>query len=525
MNRETSEIVSPRVPAASNRDISEMSQSRVLAAYLGDIRFELVKMLRVPAFMIPTLLFPVMFFLLFGVLLGSARGNGQQAVMAFAGLGVFGAIAPGLFGFGVSLAFEREQGMLIFRQAIPMPSGSYLLARMAMAMLFVGVVSLLMLLLAVFLAHIPLTLSQCVTWWLINVFGVLPFCAIGLFVGSMVSGQAAPAIINLIYIPMAFLSGLWVPLQVLGSVVPALQKLATIWPSYHLLQLSLNALDQGSMGETSTHVYALAGFTLVFFTLAVRRLGGSGIRLFGSPGAAPGFPLRRAVTIGFFWLAVAFIVTGVLNGNAPRAATNTAATSKDATETGKDASAATGANDSGAPVGVAAPDRAVVADFDNGSANTSYGIGFAAHKDGDHCSTASQLDQEIVADGADHSHGALQIKGNVVGDVQYPFCGTAFLPNGSAGTDFDKQPLMDFSRKQTLSFFARGDGQNYTVVLLTPRQGPPAMFQFTPGTDWQEVRVPLNEFAADDMKRVRLIAFGTSKPGTFDFEIDNVRIE
>ncbi|HEX6397545.1 MAG TPA: hypothetical protein VFZ95_08990, partial [Steroidobacteraceae bacterium] len=103
-----------------------MSGSRVLAAYLGDMRFELTKMMRMPMFAVPTLLFPLMFFVLFGVVMGSSRGNGQQSLYSFASFGVLGAMAPGLFGFGVSLAFEREQGMLLFRQAVPMPAGSYL---------------------------------------------------------------------------------------------------------------------------------------------------------------------------------------------------------------------------------------------------------------------------------------------------------------------------------------------------------------------------------------------------------------
>ena len=52
--------------------------------------------------------------------------------------------------------------------------------------------------------------------------------------------------------------------------------MAPIWPSYHLLQLSLGAVDATTMGETATHVAALAGVTVVFFFLAMRRLGGSG---------------------------------------------------------------------------------------------------------------------------------------------------------------------------------------------------------------------------------------------------------
>ncbi len=493
-----------------------MSGSRVLAAYLGDIRFELVKMIRTPAFAVPTLLFPVLFFLLFGVLLGSARGNSQMSLLAFAGLGVFGAIAPGLFGFGVSLAFEREQGLLIYRQAIPMPAGSYLLARMVMAMIFVAIGTLIMMALALFVAHVPLTPLQCVSVFFVNVFGVLPFCAMGLYVGSLISGQAAPAIINLIYIPMAFLSGLWVPLQVLGKV---LQEMAPIWPAHHLLQLSLNAVGAPSVGSTATHVGALAGMTVLLFTLAVRRLGGRGIRLFGAPRARLGFPVRRAITVGLFWIAVGLVIAGVMGGNAPKAAAKTAATSNDAAKSVPDASG------SAALVGVAAPDKPAIADFDGGSANASYGLGFSASDDKMRGGNSSAT-QKLVDGGAEKSRGALEVSGEVGTGIQYPFAGTSFLPNGSPNVEWLEQGLMDYSRKQSLRFFARGDGKDYFVMLMGPAlDAIPAMYGFTAGADWQEVRVPLQNLGGIDLEQVKLISFGTMTPGAFRFQIDDVRVE
>ena len=81
-----------------------MPSGRLWAAYLGEMRFEFVKSLRTPAFAVPTLFFPIMFYLLFGIFLGSMRGNNAMSQYTFATYGVFGAMGPGLFGFGVSLA-------------------------------------------------------------------------------------------------------------------------------------------------------------------------------------------------------------------------------------------------------------------------------------------------------------------------------------------------------------------------------------------------------------------------------------
>ena len=62
--------------------------------------------------------------------MGSMRGNaGHGAVHVRRPTACSAPWRPGLFGFGVSLAFEREQGLLTFKQALPMPPGAYLLAR------------------------------------------------------------------------------------------------------------------------------------------------------------------------------------------------------------------------------------------------------------------------------------------------------------------------------------------------------------------------------------------------------------
>ena len=203
--------------------VNNMSSARLWAAYFGEMRFEFIKSLRTPAFAVPTLLFPIMFYLMFGIFFGSMRGSSNQAVYLFATYGVFGAMGPGLFGFGVSLAIEREQGLLTLKQALPQPPGAYLLARAFMAMLFVAIISIMLTLMAVLVGEVPLTFLQTVQLFAIDVFGALPFCAIGMFVGSMVSGQASPAIVNLIFLPMAFLSGLWVPMQFMPAILGGLR--------------------------------------------------------------------------------------------------------------------------------------------------------------------------------------------------------------------------------------------------------------------------------------------------------------
>jgi ABC-2 type transport system permease protein len=135
-----------------------------------------------------------------------------------------------------------------------------------MAMLFNAIIMVTMIAAAIWAAHLRLDFVQIASLSLINILAALPFCAIGLFIGTLVTGSAAPGFVNLIYLPMMWLSGLFMPLP------KSLQPAAPVWPAYHLLQLSLGALGQPAAGTAWVHVAVLAGLTLALSAVAVNRL-------------------------------------------------------------------------------------------------------------------------------------------------------------------------------------------------------------------------------------------------------------
>jgi len=242
----------------------------LLASYGLEVRYEFIRLLRMPSFAVPTLLFPAMFYVLFGVLMGGhASGDNPMAHYLLATYCVFGVMAPGLFGFGITVATERERGWLALKRVAPMPAGAYLGAKMLMAMLFAFLIFVTLAILSSSLGGVRLLPMQWLELMLLAVFGVLPFCALGLVVGSYASAQAAPAIINLIYLPMAFLSGLWMPLRMLPNMVA---QIAPLWPPYHLSQLTLSVIGQGGDGFHAMHGVVLIVMTVVLFMIAQRRL-------------------------------------------------------------------------------------------------------------------------------------------------------------------------------------------------------------------------------------------------------------
>jgi len=245
------------------------SNWRLIRCYWLEARFEFLRLLRTPAFVLPTLLFPSMFYLLFGVALnGSDAGNTPMSRYMLATYGTFGVMGVALFGFGITIAVERERGFLALKRALPMPPGALLFAKTVMAMTFAAIISLMLAAIAAFLAGVSLAPWQWIMLFVVNILGVIPFAAIGLLIGTCVSGQAAPAVVNLIYLPMSFLSGLWIPLPMLPDYISGI---APVWPSYHLGRVALAVV--GTHGDgVMVHIGILAAVSVACFLLAARRL-------------------------------------------------------------------------------------------------------------------------------------------------------------------------------------------------------------------------------------------------------------
>ena len=246
--------------------VAAMPTRRVIGAYLQEIRSECLRYLRAPSFILPVTLFSTVFYLMFGVLLNHPGSDASRYLLA--SYTTFGVIGPGLFGFGVSLAIERDGGLLTLKRALPMPPGAYLIGKMVMAMFAATFVVVLLLTLGLTAGGVSLSPWRMLAMLALGAFGVLPFCALGMFVGTLIKGQGAPGLLNLVYLPMAFLSGLWLPLSALPK---ALQAMAPIWPSYHLNQLTLTAVGVES-APLLPHLLALAAYAIVFLALAARRL-------------------------------------------------------------------------------------------------------------------------------------------------------------------------------------------------------------------------------------------------------------
>ncbi|MBZ5522937.1 MAG: ABC transporter permease, partial [Acidobacteriia bacterium] len=118
--------------------ISKSPLARTFHIYSSEARYEFLKTLRQPAYVIPVLTFPLLFYVMFGLVFGGRQSFASTTVSTYmlATYGAFGVIGASLFGFAAGVSVERGFGWLQVKRASPMPPFAYLFAKAAMAMVF-----------------------------------------------------------------------------------------------------------------------------------------------------------------------------------------------------------------------------------------------------------------------------------------------------------------------------------------------------------------------------------------------------
>lgn len=232
--------------------------------YALEAKYEFLKLLRLPMYVVPTLSFPLVFYVLFGVAMQREPGSGAS-VYLLATYGAFGVMNAALFGFGVGVAVERGQGWMLFKRATPMPPLAHLAGKLAMSFLFAAIMVGSLSALAATMGGVRLPAGTWLSLTAIQIAGALPFAAFGLAVGYWAGPNSAPAVLNLLALPAAFGSGMWIPLKVLPGVV---QSVAQFLPPYHYAQLALKTLGMDQGEPPARHVAVLVIFTVVSLLFA-----------------------------------------------------------------------------------------------------------------------------------------------------------------------------------------------------------------------------------------------------------------
>lgn len=234
-----------------------------LNAYTHEAGAEILKALRAPEFIVPTLALPVAFYALFGIAMADSS---RQAQYMLATYGVFAVMGPAIFGFGAGVANERDRGWLNVKRAAPAPATSYIAAKLTATLVFASAALFLIYAVGGLMGGVELASTTWLSLYAVHMLCAIPFVLIGLTLGFSFAANGAIAMSNIVFLFMAALGGLWLPVFLLPEF---LQQFANFLPSYHLSEIALWAVDAPGEHTLLPHLPIVLVMTGVLLALAL----------------------------------------------------------------------------------------------------------------------------------------------------------------------------------------------------------------------------------------------------------------
>src|SRR5581483_2875268 len=169
---------------------------RLVAVHARTMTLELA---RQPSYVVPTLLFPAVFFLFFGA--PAAAGGAEARLATFAGFAVIGVA---FFQFGVGIAAERASPWEAYVRTLPVGACARLVARILSAGAFAAVAAGAVVATAVATTSASLAASSWLELAAALGAGGVPFAALGVAIGYWAPPRGALPIANLLYLALSY---------------------------------------------------------------------------------------------------------------------------------------------------------------------------------------------------------------------------------------------------------------------------------------------------------------------------------
>ena len=174
-----------------------------------------------------TFIFPLMLFLLLGsVYTGKIYGvSASQALLA--ALLAYGCAMVAFAGLAITLTIRREQGLLKRLRATPLPPHTYMVSLLASTLIVFALETVALFLLGRVVFGTPFP-GRVGSLALLVILGGVSFAALGVGLSGLIrSAEGSSAVVNLVVLPMAFLSGAFGPtrhyphfLRAIGALLP-----------------------------------------------------------------------------------------------------------------------------------------------------------------------------------------------------------------------------------------------------------------------------------------------------------------
>ncbi len=228
------------------------------------LRYELLRTVRNRRFFIFSLGFPLVFFYLIA---GSNRhqelGGIPFATYYLAGMASFGTMMA-MISAGGRIASERQAGWNRQLRLTPLTPRQYFRAKVATGYMM-ALLTLVLLFAAGATLGVDLTAQHVLKMALLVAVGLIPFAALGIFVGHMFTPDSIGPVLGGGVSILAFLGGAWGPI---GGTHGFMHEVSQATPTYWLVQAGHTLV--GEHAWSSKGWIVVAAWSAVFAVLAAR---------------------------------------------------------------------------------------------------------------------------------------------------------------------------------------------------------------------------------------------------------------
>jgi ABC-2 type transport system permease protein len=218
-----------------------------------------LELLRLPAYVLPTMLLPTVFFLFF-----VSPGPHAAATARMATFAGFAVIGVAFFQFGVGIAADRISPWESYLRTLPVGPWARLAARLLSAAVFGIATAAVLVVTALAVSGASLSPGRWGGLAAALLLGTVPFAFLGIALGYWAPPKAALPLANLLYLLLAYAGGLWTR----PSALPAgVRGVSAFLPTRALSDGLAATVLAGSVDWQAWG--ALTFFSVVFAALAV----------------------------------------------------------------------------------------------------------------------------------------------------------------------------------------------------------------------------------------------------------------
>ena len=248
-----------------------------LGLLLLDAVTEVRASLRTPEFLALAITVPVLLYAMFGLPNSDETlpGGATVGLAMMVSIAAYGVVTLAITVFGEDVAKERGRGWVRTLYATGFPPAVHLAGKAGAALVHATLVVVAVGLLAALAGGVELAPGRWLGFGALLVSGVLVFSSLGFAIAYLARPRTATTLINVIFLPLSFASGFFVPLAELPGWV---SEVAWFLPTYHFGQLayrtvmpdaSIEAFTGSATSPLWVHVLWVMGSAAALTTLAL----------------------------------------------------------------------------------------------------------------------------------------------------------------------------------------------------------------------------------------------------------------